>query len=72
VVRVVNATGEARAVRIDLTASSAEALVLSGEPDQGAPDEAFPAPVAVPVAVGPSGLELTLAPWSFTVIATRT
>jgi hypothetical protein len=46
--------------------------VLSGEPDQGAPDEAFPAPVAVPVAVGPSGLELTLAPWSFTVIATRT
>jgi alpha-L-arabinofuranosidase len=72
VVRVVNASGEARAVRIDLTASSAEALVLSGEPDQGAPDEAFPAPVAVPVAVGPSGLELTLAPWSFTVIATRT
>jgi len=71
VARFVNATSESRAVRLNLPAASATATVLAGDPDQGAPDEAFPEPVEVPVAVTGEGVELTLLPWSFTVLTTR-
>ena len=70
VVRLVNATDQARPVRMDLAASSAESLVLSGHPDDGAPDVAFPDPVPGVVAVADDGIELTLEPWSFTVVTT--
>src|SRR5690606_4361289 len=71
VARFVNATSESRAVRLNLPAASATATVLAGDPGQGAPDEAFPEPVEVPVAVTGEGVELTLLPWSFTVLTTR-
>jgi len=71
VARLVNATGEAHPVRIALTAASASAIVLAGAPDQGAPDEPFPAPVALPVEVADGALALTLPAWSFTLVTTH-